>query len=97
MVQLYNSGIPYAGLVAKIFGFKATPNRKALIHRFIEERASYLNYYQREKDKGVIEEKHVQGLNIVKVHIYVKQQITPESDSMGRLMWRCLMRALQSQ
>lgn len=95
-MQLYQSGVPYAGLVAKIFGFKATPNRRALLHRFTEERASYQNYYQREKEKGVIEEKHVQGLNIVKVHIYIKQ-ITPESDSMGQTMWRCLIKALYSR
>ena len=35
----------------------------------------------------------MQGLNIVKSHIYIKQ-ITPESDSMGRVMWRCLIQSL---
>ena len=72
LARLHASGIPYAGMAAKLFGFKPTLNRKALIKSYVEERASYQNYYQREKDKGVIEEKHVQGLNVVKIHIYIK-------------------------
>lgn len=95
LAELQACGFPYAAMAAKLFGFRPALNHRALIKSFVEERASYQNYYQREKEKGVIEEKHLQGLNVAKVLIFVKQ-MCPDSDRMGQVVWSSLMRSLRS-
>ena len=52
-----------------------------------------MTFYNKEREKHVSDEKHMQGLNIAKIHAYINQ-ISADSPKRGNVMWNTLMQSL---